>query len=117
MFSGDTYIGGKDRALREDYDIWQIIASLKKLSRLDVQMIFTGSGNVRKNASAALKDKIEYLEGMGDKAFELHSRGWSYRQIRRILFGREMLIAYVTLGHFTGKHLVRSFIEDRPKPL
>jgi glyoxylase-like metal-dependent hydrolase (beta-lactamase superfamily II) len=115
LFSGDTYIGGKDRALRADYNIWQIIASLKKLSELDINLIFTGSGNVRKNGSTALKEKIAYLESMGEQTLELHLRGLSYRQIRRKLFGREMLIAYVTLGHFSGKHLVRSFIEDRPQ--
>jgi len=115
LFSGDTYIGGKDRALRADYNVWQIIASLKKLSLLDVDLIFTASGNVRKNGSAALKEKIAYLESVGEKTLELHHQGLSYRRIRRTLFGREMLIAYVTLGHFTGKHLVRSFIEDRPQ--
>lgn len=117
LFSGDTYIGGKDRALRADYNIWQIIASLKKLSELDINLIFTGSGNVRKNGSTALKEKIAYLESMGEQTLQLHRRGLSYRQIRRKLFGREMLLAYVTLGHFSGKHLVRSFIEDRPQTL
>jgi hypothetical protein len=47
------------------------------------------------------------------RSHELHRRGLVYRQIRRKLFDHEILIAYVTLGHFTGKHLVRSFIEDR----
>lgn len=114
LFSGDAYIGGKDRALRADYNIWGIIASLKSLSEREIDLIFTGSGNVRKNGSAALKEKIEYLEKMGEQTLALHRRGWSYRRIRRKLFGREMLIAYATLGHFTGRHLVRSFIEDRP---
>jgi hypothetical protein len=41
-------------------------------------------------------------------------RGMSYDQIRRTLFGRAALIAYVTLGHFSGRNLVRSFIEDCP---
>ena len=117
LFSGDTYIGGQDRALRADYNLWQIIASLKKLSELDIDLIFTGSGNVRKKGSAALKEKIDYLQSMGEQTLELHRQGLNYGQIRRKLFGREMLIAYVTLGHFTGKHLVRSFIEDRPKTL
>jgi len=31
LFSGDAYIGGQDRALRQGYDIHGIIASLKKL--------------------------------------------------------------------------------------
>ena len=113
LFCGDTYIGGRDRALRADYDVWQIITSLKRLSELDVDLIFTGSGNVRRNGFAALKEKIAYLESTAEQALELHRRGFCYRQIRRKLFGRELLIAYVTLGHFTGKHLVRSFIEDR----
>jgi glyoxylase-like metal-dependent hydrolase (beta-lactamase superfamily II) len=117
LFSGDTYIGGRDRALRNDYNIWQIIASLKALSRLDIELIFTGSGNVRKKGSAALKEKIAYLESIAEQALELHRKGMSYGRIRRKLFGRELLIAYVTLGKFTGRHLVRSLIEDRPRTL
>ncbi len=115
LFPGDTYIGGKDRALRADYNIWQLIASLKKLGELDIHLIFTASGNVRRNGSAALKEKIAYLESMAEQTLALHRQGLSYRRIRRKLFGREMLIAYATLGHFTGRHLVRSFIEDRPQ--
>jgi hypothetical protein len=56
IFTGDAYIGGKDRALRQDYDIWQII---------------------------------------------------------RRLFGREMPIACFTMGHFSGKNLVRSYTVNR----
>jgi glyoxylase-like metal-dependent hydrolase (beta-lactamase superfamily II) len=117
LFCGDTYIGGRDRALRDDYNIWQIIASLRGLSELDIDLIFTGSGNVRKKGSVALKEKIAYLEGMAEQALEFHREGLSYRRIRQKLFGREMLIACVTLGKFTGKHLVRSLIEDRPETL
>jgi hypothetical protein len=65
----------------------------------------------------ALKEKIAYLESIGEQALELHRKGLSYRRIRRKLFGRELLIAYVTLGQFTGKHLVRSLIEDSPLSL
>jgi glyoxylase-like metal-dependent hydrolase (beta-lactamase superfamily II) len=117
LFCGDTYVGGRDRALRADYNVWQIIASLRKLSELDVRLIFTGSGNVRKNGSPALNEKIAYLESTAQQALDLHREGLSYGRIRRKLFGREILIAYMTLGHFTGKHFVRSLIEDRPKPL
>jgi hypothetical protein len=94
--------------------VWQILGSLKTLSKLDVGLIFTGSGNVRTKGGAALKEKIDYLERIADQALELHRKGLSYGRIRRTLFGRESRIAYVTLGHFTGKHLVRSLIEHRP---
>lgn len=115
LFCGDTYVGGRDRALRADYDIWQIIASLKKLSDLDVGLLFTGSGNVRENGRPLLLDKIDYLESAGEEALALHRQGLDYDQIRDRLFGREMLIAYVTLGHFSGRNLVRSFVEDYPR--
>jgi len=62
LFCGDTYIGGRDRALRDDYNIWQIIVSLRALSELPIHLIFTGSGNVRTNGSLVLKEKITYLE-------------------------------------------------------
>lgn len=114
LFTGDAYVGGFDRALREDYNIWQIIDSLKKLVALDPKSLFPGSGTVRENAREQLTSKVAYLEKMGVRVHELHCKGWSRREIRRKLFGREMFIAYFTLGHFSGRHLVRSYIEDRP---
>ena len=114
VFSGDAYIGGRDRALRADYDIWQIISSLRDLAELDVSLLFTGSGSVRKDAPKALLEKIHYLEDIGVRVLELHRRGLSYSRIRRELFGREQHISYLTLGNFSGKNLIRSFVEYRP---
>ena len=114
LFSGDTYIGGRDRALRADYNIWEIIASLKTLAGLGPGLLFSGSGSIRNNPQADLRQKILYYEDIADRVLTLHSRGWGYGRIRRSLFGREIPIAYFTLGNFSGKHLIRSFVEDRP---
>lgn len=114
LFSGDAFVGGRDRALRLDYNIWQIIGSLKKLAALDPRVLFPGSGIVRRNPRAELSSKVAYLEEMGGRVLELHGQGITYDRIRRELFGREMTIAYVTLGHFSGRNLVRSYIEDKP---
>lgn len=113
LFCGDAFIGGRDTALREDYDIWQIVASLKKMAALDLRLLFTGSGSIRDNPATLLSEKIRYLEETGEKALALHRQGLGARQIRKRLFGREGWLAYATLGHFSGKHLVRSFLEDR----
>jgi glyoxylase-like metal-dependent hydrolase (beta-lactamase superfamily II) len=114
VFTGDAYIGGRDQALRADYDIWQIMGSLRDLAELDISLLFTGSGSVRKDARAALFEKIHYLEEIGTRILELHGRGLGYSRIRRKLFGREQPISYLTLGNFSGKNLIRSFVEDRP---
>jgi glyoxylase-like metal-dependent hydrolase (beta-lactamase superfamily II) len=110
LFSGDAYIGGKDRALRAGYDIHGITASLKKLAELPVSLIFSGSGTVRTDGRQHLEDKIAYLEDLGQQIHALHNERLSAHDIRRRLFGREMSITYVTLGHFSGLRLVQSYL-------
>jgi glyoxylase-like metal-dependent hydrolase (beta-lactamase superfamily II) len=112
LFSGDAFIGGEDRALRQGYDIRGIIASLKKLAQLPVRVIFSGSGSVRQDGSRHLEKKIDYLEDLGQRVCALDQKGMSARQIRRKLFGPELPITYFTLGHFSGLHLVHSYLQS-----
>jgi len=114
VFTGDAYIGGRDQALRADYSIWQIITSLRHMVKLDISTLFTGSGSVRTDACEALVEKINYLEEIGERVIGMHRRGLGYGRIRRELFGREPSISYLTLGNFSGRNLIRSFVEDRP---
>jgi glyoxylase-like metal-dependent hydrolase (beta-lactamase superfamily II) len=110
LFTGDAYIGGKDRALREGYDIHGILASLKVLAVLPVRTIFSGSGSVRADGSQLLREKIAYLEELGERIRSLRDQGLSPRRIRRRLFGRDPHISYLTLGHFSGLRLVQSYL-------
>lgn len=110
LFSGDAYIGGEDRALREGYDIYGIISSLKALAELPVETIFSGSGSVRTQGAKHLRVKIDYLEDLGQRIRSLKDQGLSPRRIRARLFGPEPAIAYITLGHFSGSRLVRSYL-------
>jgi len=116
LFCGDAYVGGRDRSLRADYNIWQIMASLKVMAEREIRRLFTGSGRVREDANGEISDKIRYLEETAEKVLSLYEQGWGYSRIRREVFGRELTIAYWTLGNFSGRHLVRSFVEDRPAP-
>jgi glyoxylase-like metal-dependent hydrolase (beta-lactamase superfamily II) len=116
LFSGDAYIGGKDRALRQGYDIHGIIASLKKLAELPVQIIFSGSGSVRPDGVEHLETKIAYLEELGERIRSLRDQGLSARRIRRQVFGRDPHISYLTFGHFSGLRLVRSYLAGFPSP-
>lgn len=115
LFAGDTYVGGQDRTLRADYNIWGILSSLKKLVMLEPAVLFPGSGTVRHEATKELRKKIAYLEEMGNKVQALHEKGWSMRRIARTL-GADPVLACITLGHFSSTNLVRSFIEDFEKP-
>lgn len=110
LFTGDAYIGGRDRALRAGYDILGILASLRTLKELPVTAIFSASGSVRESGTKPIEEKIAYLEELGEMILSLSHQGLSPRQIRRRLFGREISLAYLTLGHFSGVRLVESYL-------
>jgi glyoxylase-like metal-dependent hydrolase (beta-lactamase superfamily II) len=112
LFSGDLFVGGKDRALSADADIWGIIQSLKKIAKLPLSRLFPGSAHVRENPKNELMEKIAYLKAMGARILGLHSKGLGIDTIARTLFGGPMFIEVFTLGHFSRKNLVRSFLQS-----
>lgn len=110
LFSGDLYVGGRDRALRAGYDIWQIISSLKRVIDLPIQVLYPGSARVRENPAQELRAKVRYLEEMGEKVTDLHNQGKGIDEIARVLFGGPLWIEYITLGHFSRRRLVLSYL-------
>jgi len=112
LFTGDLFVGGRDRALREGYDVWAIIASLKRIAALPSQCLFPGSAHVRRNPAGALAAKIDHLEMLGERVLALHRQGRSVDQIVQALLGPPMPIEMITLGHFSRRWLVCSYLAE-----
>ncbi len=112
LFSGDAFIGGGERAARPDYDIYAIIASLRKLAALRVSLLFPGSGTVREDPVSAIRRKIEHLEGLGAEIRRLHQQGRDVKEIKRQVLGREPFLTYLTLGHFRASYLIQSYLQE-----
>jgi len=110
LFSGDLFNGGRDRAVVAGSDIWEIIASLKRVASLPIETLFPGSSRVRLKPKEELINKITYLEELGENVLRLHSRGYSVNEIRNALLGGRMWIEAVTIGHFTRRRLVLSYL-------
>ncbi|NOZ79978.1 MAG: MBL fold metallo-hydrolase [Acidobacteria bacterium] len=110
IFCGDAYIGGRERVLREDYDVWQMIATYERLRRLDIEKMCTGSGAIVDHPRERLGKKIAYLRGMGERVMELHREGLNPKQIARRLFPGDRLVRWVTTGHFSALNLVEAFL-------
>lgn len=110
LFTGDLFVGGRDRALRAGYDVWGIIASLKRIAALPATTLFPGSARVRDKPADELAAKIAYLEELGEHVLELHRQGRSVQEIVRALCGGPMLIEIITLGHFSRRRLVLSYL-------
>ena len=107
---GDLFVGGRERALRADFDIWGIIESLKRIARLDATVLFPGSARVRENPGPEIDRKIDYLEDLGGQILEQHRQGESVRQIVKALLGPPLLLEAITLGHYSRAALVRSYL-------
>jgi len=111
LFSGDLYVGGKDRALRRTNDIRQIIASLKMVAALPTKIMFPSCARVKEAPRQELLSKIEYLETIGQRVFELHRQGLGEKAIARKLFGMPRFSEWMTLGNYSRRNLVRSFLQ------
>ena len=112
LFSGDLFVGGHDRALRAGQEIWQTIASLKRIADLPIQRLFPGSARVREQPAQELRQKIAYYEERGQAVLELRRRGLNVDEIARRLFGGPMWVELVTLGHFSRRNLVRAYLGE-----
>jgi glyoxylase-like metal-dependent hydrolase (beta-lactamase superfamily II) len=110
LFTGDLFVGGHDRALRAGYDIWKIIASLKIIAALPATRLYPGSARVREQPAEALSAKITYLEETGERILDLYQQGWSAKEIVPEVCGGPMLIELITMGHFSRRHLVLSYL-------
>jgi glyoxylase-like metal-dependent hydrolase (beta-lactamase superfamily II) len=110
LFSGDLFVGGRERALRIDYDIWGIIGSLKRIADLPIRSLFPGSARVRHEPGAELLAKISYLEEIGGRIQDLSREGWSTARIARTVLGKSLFLEYLTLGHFTRRGMVDSYL-------
>jgi glyoxylase-like metal-dependent hydrolase (beta-lactamase superfamily II) len=110
LFSGDLFVGGKDHAIREGSDIWEIIRSLKLISTLPIKWLFPGSARTRENPQAEILAKIDYYEQLGEEIITCHERGWSESRMARMILGAPMRVERITLGHFSRRHLIRSYL-------
>ncbi len=110
LFSGDLFVGGKDRALGEGYQIWEIIDSLKKIACLPLKWLFPGSARARQNPLSEIQAKIAYYEELGEKILAYYARGWEIQRIADELLGGRMWIEWITGGHFSRRNLVLSYL-------
>jgi glyoxylase-like metal-dependent hydrolase (beta-lactamase superfamily II) len=114
LFSGDLFVGGEDRALGANYDIWGILRSLKHVSGLPLDTLFPGCARVRENPQHALAAKIDHLESLGQHILDLHAADRSVPSIAQEVCGGPMWIERLTQGHFSRENLVRSYLSHAP---
>jgi glyoxylase-like metal-dependent hydrolase (beta-lactamase superfamily II) len=113
LFTGDLFVGGRDRAIRAGSEVWEIIRSLKRMAQQPAASLYPGCARVRDNVSEVLSAKAAYLEQLGERILDLHHQGWQVPAIERAVCGRPMPVEWITLGHFSRRHLVLSYLQSK----
>jgi glyoxylase-like metal-dependent hydrolase (beta-lactamase superfamily II) len=108
LFSGDAFIGGKDRSWAREYEMFGVISSLRTLASLRPERIFPGSGNVRRTALPELHGKIGQLLNLCQEVARLDEVGVPTAQMVERLLDGETRMRFWTGGHFSGAHLIQA---------
>ncbi len=111
LFTGDTYVGGRERAWTKEADMFALLGSLRTLAGLRPERLFPGSGNVRRTPQPDLYEKINYYTKLCEQVGRLTSAGFDFDAIKDRLVVHEPPIHRWTFGHHSAANLIRSCIE------
>lgn len=111
IFTGDLVFEGRAREVNADTRIFDALESFRKISRLDIDILFGGHGEPLRNPHDLILSKIGFFEELGRRVEELRREGLDRIQIRKKIFGRERMIAYLCEMKFSSQNLVDSYLQ------
>jgi glyoxylase-like metal-dependent hydrolase (beta-lactamase superfamily II) len=113
LFSGDLYLG-KIKYIRQDENVPQMIASIKKVLQYDFDTLFCAHRPRLENGKQHMQSKLQYLEDLSGTIHDLHNEGNDIKQIIKKLHRKELRIRKLITSNDVGvDYLVRSIIEDK----
>lgn len=112
LFSGDLYIHERVVYTREVEDVWQHIASLRRVLALSPRLLLCAHAGVVDDPRTAIVAKIAFWEGLAERARALAERGVSERAIRARLLGREGWMTAISRGDFSKLNMIRALLRD-----
>lgn len=117
IFTGDIYCGTFVQMFFKYENFDQILNSNKKLNDLDIETIFCGFKGVVPKAKEKLAKKIENLETLKAKVFDLSNKGLNIDQITKQILGKETIIAKITENDLTKRNMVEKILQTKEKSI
>jgi glyoxylase-like metal-dependent hydrolase (beta-lactamase superfamily II) len=117
LFTGDLLVARGASAVMRHEDPYESLASLRTVEALGARRILPSHSDPIDDPQAALRRKIEHLEGAIRQVLDLHARGLEVAAIRRRVFPRGAWAdfggALMTEGEFSRAAFVRAVIARR----
>ncbi len=119
LFCGDAVVGGLDRAIREDFNIWGILSSLKKINDLGSNTIFSGSGKIITDPILTLDTHINNIESQIKRVQTEAKKGIPIKKIASRIRkeakkkGHNLRwVEFITRGYLSPINLVKSILHE-----
>lgn len=106
LFGGDLFLGVKVRVAHPDEDPRLLVETLRRFAALEPVRLFDAHRGAIPNPATALRLKADWIEEIIAAVDDRIGRGWSDREIRREVLGREPLSSYVSRGEYGKQSFV-----------
>lgn len=110
LFSGDLYVHPETKLILSNESIPEIINSIERLLTYDFEEMFCCHAGYIDNGRKALQRKHSYLTSLRDEIQYLSEKGYTQKEIHKMVFPRTYPITYFSFGEWNSKHIVSSIL-------
>lgn len=111
LFSGDLFLADNIKFFRSDEEVKTQILSLKKILKLDFDMLLCGHHPKPEKGKTHIRNKLNFLEELEYNTIRCYKKGYSVKAIFKILSLKEdYFIKYFCFGNVSMLNGVRSVV-------
>lgn len=111
LFPGDLYLGDRIKFFRKDEDLGDEVASLKKLAKLDFDILLCSHNPRSEKGKDHILAKLDFLATLYDSVVALHRQGYKEREIfSRLRLKEDRFTKWFCLGNVSMINGVRSAV-------
>lgn len=110
LFSGDVFVLARPELGFWEEDITALLQTLEHLAGLDFQILFCSHSGPQVQGRQLLRQKMDYLLQVQEKARELKNQGWSIKRIVSSIFPRKRAVEFITKGEWSRKNLIQGLL-------
>ncbi len=111
LFSGDLYLADKIKFFRSDEDVNAQILSLKKVLKLDFDILLCSHYPKLRNGKTRIKCKLDFLEELEGNIIRYCEKGYSAKQIfKKLKLKEDYFTKYFCFGNVSMLNGVRSVV-------
>ena len=111
LFSGDLYLGDRIKYFRSDEDLWQEIASLKRILDLDFEVLLCSHNPKKTGGKGRIRTKLDFMENLYGSVAGLYAKGCREKEIfARLQLREDTFTKWFCFGNVSMMNGVRSVI-------